>query len=84
METSTTSFFTIGEVFTINDAAASAQADYCLRSPDGKTELTLRWQPLNATDEEIKTFDAARASMEQGLGGTFEQLEAYLARTGKS
>jgi uncharacterized protein YndB with AHSA1/START domain len=27
--------------------------------PDGKTKLTLRWSPLNATAEEQKTFDAS-------------------------
>jgi uncharacterized protein YndB with AHSA1/START domain len=45
-----------------------------------KTRLTITWQPLNATAEEIATFDGARASMQQGWGGTLEQLEAYLAK----
>lgn len=46
----------------------------------GKTKLTLRWSPLDATAEEQKTFDAAHDSMRGGWGGSFEQLEAYLAR----
>jgi uncharacterized protein YndB with AHSA1/START domain len=44
----------------------------------GKTKLTLRWAPLNATAEEQKTFDAARDGMSGGWAGTFERLEAYL------
>ncbi|HZQ00729.1 MAG TPA: SRPBCC domain-containing protein [Reyranella sp.] len=48
--------------------------------PGGKTKFTLRWSPHNASEEEIKTFAAAKSSMQQGWGGTLEQLEAYLAR----
>jgi uncharacterized protein YndB with AHSA1/START domain len=47
-------------------------------APGGKTNLTLRWSPLNATDEENKTFAAARDGMTQGWTGTFERLAAYL------
>jgi uncharacterized protein YndB with AHSA1/START domain len=47
-------------------------------APDGKTNLTIRWSPLNATAEENKTFDAARDGMSQGWSGTFERLAAYL------
>ena len=45
----------------------------------GKTKFTIRWSPHNATAEERKTFDAGQASMNQGWGGTLEQLETYLA-----
>ena len=48
--------------------------------PGGKTKLTIRWAPYNATEEERKTFDAGRGSMQQGWSGTLEQLEAYLAK----
>ena len=47
--------------------------------PGGKTKVTIRWSPLNASDEERATFDAGHASMQQGWSGTFEQLAAYLA-----
>ena len=47
--------------------------------PDGKTKVTLVWSPLNASPEELQTFDAARDSMRGGWGGTFERLDAYLA-----
>jgi uncharacterized protein YndB with AHSA1/START domain len=46
----------------------------------GKTKVTLCWSPLNASAEEQKTFDAAHDSMRGGWGGSFDQLEAYLAR----
>jgi uncharacterized protein YndB with AHSA1/START domain len=48
-------------------------------APGGKTALTLRWSPLDATDEERKTFDAMHDSMNGGWAGTFERLDAYLA-----
>ncbi|HZC55005.1 MAG TPA: SRPBCC domain-containing protein [Xanthobacteraceae bacterium] len=47
--------------------------------PGGKTKLTLTWSPINASDEEQKTFDAAHGSMTGGWAGTFERLDAYLA-----
>jgi uncharacterized protein YndB with AHSA1/START domain len=50
-----------------------------LAESGGKTTLTLRGAPLNATDEERATFAAAGKSMEQGFAGTFEQLDTYLA-----
>jgi uncharacterized protein YndB with AHSA1/START domain len=49
-------------------------------APGGKTKVTLRWAPLDATEEEQKTFAAAHDSMNGGWTGTFDQLDAYLAR----
>ncbi len=46
----------------------------------GKTTLSIKWLPFDATAEERKTFDDGRAGMTQGWTGTFEQLEAYLAK----
>ena len=46
----------------------------------GKTTLTLRGGPVNATDEERKTFEAGFESMEKGFGGTFDQLAEYVAK----
>jgi uncharacterized protein YndB with AHSA1/START domain len=48
-------------------------------APGGKTKLTLRWSPLDASDEECKTFDAAHDSMRGGWGVSFDRLDAYLA-----
>ena len=45
----------------------------------GRTVLTLRGSPLNATDAEKKRFDAMKPSMNMGFGGTYDQLETYLA-----
>ena len=47
---------------------------------DGRTIVTVRWVPLNATDAERKAFEAGRSSMEQGWSGTMDQLADYLAR----
>jgi uncharacterized protein YndB with AHSA1/START domain len=45
-----------------------------------KTRLRLEWRAYNATDIEQQTFDAGHDSMTQGFGGTFDQLDAYLAK----
>lgn len=45
----------------------------------GKTTLTLRGGPINATEEERKTYLSSFASMEQGFKGTLDQLEEYLS-----
>jgi uncharacterized protein YndB with AHSA1/START domain len=45
----------------------------------GKTKLTITWQPYNADDTAVATFDGARPGMDQGFAGTFAALEAYLA-----
>jgi uncharacterized protein YndB with AHSA1/START domain len=50
-----------------------------LSESNGKTLLTLRGQPLYATAEERALFKDMFPSMQQGFGGTFDQLEAYLA-----
>ena len=42
------------------------------------TKVTITWQPWESDDIGIGTFDAARNGMEQGFGGTFAKLEAYL------
>jgi uncharacterized protein YndB with AHSA1/START domain len=47
----------------------------------GKTTVTVRWISLNATEEERKTFEDGFDSMQEGWGGTFEQLTEYLAKT---
>ena len=45
---------------------------------EGRTKLNLNWAPINATDEEIETFDKGRPSMTGGWTGTMDQLERYL------
>jgi uncharacterized protein YndB with AHSA1/START domain len=50
-----------------------------LTESDGKTTLTLRGGPLNATPEERATFWNGQESLRQGFAGTFDQLAAFLA-----
>ncbi|HUQ24250.1 MAG TPA: SRPBCC domain-containing protein [Burkholderiales bacterium] len=42
------------------------------------TLLTIEWAPMEASEAELKTFDAGRPSMTQGWSGTFENLTHYL------
>jgi uncharacterized protein YndB with AHSA1/START domain len=50
-----------------------------LAEQGGKTALTLRSQPINASELERQTFLAGHASMQQGFGGMYDQYEEYLA-----
>lgn len=45
---------------------------------NGKTTITLRGVPINATEEEREGFRNLFSSMEQGFGGTFDQLDEHL------
>jgi uncharacterized protein YndB with AHSA1/START domain len=45
----------------------------------GRTTLTMRGVPLNATESERKTFEVGYASMQQGWAGTLDQLAEELA-----
>ena len=47
---------------------------------DGKTTISLEWTAYNATEQERQTFFEGKDSMNKGWGGTFEQLEAFLAK----
>ena len=49
----------------------------------GRTTVTIKWLPLNATESERKTFEEGRKGMEQGWTGTFDQLAEYLAKARK-
>jgi uncharacterized protein YndB with AHSA1/START domain len=53
---------------------------FTFKEHGGKTTLTIRWSPYNASEVERKTFEDGRKGMNQGWSGTFEQLEAYLAK----
>ena len=46
---------------------------------DGQTTVTLRAQPFGEVDAERKYFEDLHPSLEQGYGGTFEQLASHLA-----
>jgi uncharacterized protein YndB with AHSA1/START domain len=47
---------------------------------DGKTEVTVRWVPHNASEAERKAFAAGRDGMRQRWSGTFDKLEDYPAQ----
>ena len=51
-----------------------------LTEQGGKTALTLRGRPINATQEEIAMYVGMFDSMRQGFGGTFDQLAEHLAK----
>jgi uncharacterized protein YndB with AHSA1/START domain len=53
---------------------------FTMAEQEGRTTATVRWVPINATEEERKTFDAAHEGMKQGWTGTFDQLAEYLAK----
>ena len=49
-----------------------------LTEKGNKTLVELFSSPINASAEECSLFEEGFASMEQGWGGTFDQLEDYL------
>jgi uncharacterized protein YndB with AHSA1/START domain len=55
--------------------------DVTFTDEGGKTLLTLRSHPHGATAEEEEVFRGMFASLQQGWGGTMDQLEGYLAQT---
>ncbi|MCU1334596.1 MAG: hypothetical protein JWO19_177 [Bryobacterales bacterium] len=52
-----------------------------LSEQDGKTTMTITGSPINATEEERRTFEEGRGSMKQGFTGTLDQLDKYLEST---
>jgi len=47
---------------------------------DGKTTITVRWVPYEATPEERKVFEEGAQSMQAGWTGTMDQFDDYLAK----
>ncbi|HYS63685.1 MAG TPA: hypothetical protein VEN30_07705 [Paraburkholderia sp.] len=47
---------------------------------DGQTTVTLHAKPFGEADAERQYFEALHPSLEQGYGGTFDQLTEYLRR----
>lgn len=50
-----------------------------LTEKNGITTLLLHSEAINASENEIKTFVAMTEGMQQGFGGTLNQLEKYLS-----
>jgi hypothetical protein len=49
-----------------------------LTEQNGKTTLTIKAAPINASDDEMNAFIGNLKSMNQGFSGTFEKLANYL------
>lgn len=47
---------------------------------EGKTTLTLRGGPVDATEAQNKFYEGMHPSMQQGFKGTFDQLAVYLEK----
>lgn len=46
-----------------------------------QTRVTIKWEVVgNATAAELETFNQSKAGMTQGWGGSFDKLDAYLAK----
>jgi uncharacterized protein YndB with AHSA1/START domain len=50
------------------------------REHAGATTIVLHAQPFGETPQERRYFDDIRASLDEGYGGTLEQLTSYLAK----
>jgi uncharacterized protein YndB with AHSA1/START domain len=62
------------------DWAREVRNELLLEDLGGRTRLTLRGRPLGATDAQRRLFVEMRSSMQAGFKGTFEKLDALLAR----
>ena len=51
-----------------------------LTEHQGRTTLTIRAIPINATESERKTFEDGQKSMDEGFTGTLDHLAEYLAK----
>ena len=47
---------------------------------NGQSTLTIKWEPIDPTTEELKTFEEGRDGMHKGWTGTLDQLDAYLTK----
>lgn len=54
-----------------------------LEENNGITTVTLSGHPVNPTPEQEATYNSMFENMSQGFAGTFNQLEAYLAKMQK-
>jgi uncharacterized protein YndB with AHSA1/START domain len=61
------------------DWPLEVQNTMTLTESAGKTTLTLKGFPVNATAEEVRRYNSFHEQMTQGFGGTLDQLESYLA-----
>ncbi|WJH37247.1 SRPBCC domain-containing protein [Paenibacillus aurantius] len=53
--------------------------DLTLIEHEGKTTVTFKGGPVNASPEELQAFEGMKPMVQEGFKGTFDQLDAYLA-----
>ena len=53
---------------------------FTLAEGQGKTTLTITWLPMDASPEEVATFNSSHDGMRQGWTGTLDNLTDYLAK----
>ncbi|MGH6865782.1 MAG: SRPBCC family protein [Methyloceanibacter sp.] len=51
---------------------------------DGKTTVTVRWEPYEASGAERETFASGHASMQGGWTGTLDQLNGHLEHVSRA
>ncbi len=56
-------------------------SDVTFTEQDGKTTITMRGGPFNATQEERESYAAILTDMREGTNSTFDNLAEYLAKT---
>ena len=44
-----------------------------------KTEITLTWVAINASEVELSAFEKSKSGMNQGWSGSFDQLDRYIS-----
>ncbi|MFD2163513.1 SRPBCC domain-containing protein [Paradesertivirga mongoliensis] len=52
--------------------------EFTFHEQDNNTIMNLRSYPVNANPDQQRTFTAGHSSMQEGYGGTFDQLEEHL------
>jgi len=63
-----------------NDFPMEIKNTLTLSEHEGKTTVLLKGGPVNATEAEMNFFTNMFSSMQQGFGGTFDQLDEYLSK----
>jgi len=63
-----------------NDFPLEIMNTLTLHEHEGKTTLILKGKPKNATEAEFNFFTNMFSGMQQGFGGTFDQLDEYLSK----
>jgi uncharacterized protein YndB with AHSA1/START domain len=64
------------------DFPAEVRSVITFEAQGDKTVVTLRGEPIHASEAERKFFEGMHASMQNGWGGTFDGLAKYLATIG--